>query len=168
MGGDVEAMGPDRRFLMAGRYYCMCSPSTSSIVLTDVSLLFYRPCIRVMVSPTAIRAVPFEILTWHRLSAKTAFGLTEKEMLTIPYESIQASRKTFFSYRDVRDLAIRKFNAGACKNEVESPGQVVSRSGKARIFSKIDHNLKRRTRKNWFDRGEYYPRHIADIFGRKI
>lgn len=94
--------------------------------------------------------------------AKTAFGLTEQEILTLPHESITQSRKTFFSYRDVRNLAIRKFNAGACRIEVHFPGQVVSRGRMVRVFRKLKQKTRRRARTNWMDMEECLPSHIVD------
>ncbi|KAF7356431.1 hypothetical protein MVEN_00976000 [Mycena venus] len=45
--------------------------------------------------------------------AKKAFNLTEREVLTLPHESIPASPKTYFALADIRALQQRKFVAGA-------------------------------------------------------
>ncbi|KAJ7060791.1 hypothetical protein C8F01DRAFT_1140890 [Mycena amicta] len=45
--------------------------------------------------------------------AKKSFGLTEREILTLPHESIPGSPKTYFDLSAVRALHHRKFEAGA-------------------------------------------------------
>jgi hypothetical protein len=43
-----------------------------------------------------------------------AYGLTEKELLTIPHEHITHSRQAFFPLDEVEELCWRKFEAGIC------------------------------------------------------
>ena len=62
------------------------------------------------------------------------------------------SRKTFYRLIDVKNLAVRKFNAGVNrdgkgKNEVEHP--LTDRL--IRTITKRDHCIARRIRKNWSD-----------------
>lgn len=87
-------------------------------------------------------------------------------MLTLPHESITGSRKTFFSYRDVRNLAIRKFNAGACRIKIQYPGQVISSLGTVRVFRKLEQKTRRRARTNWTDKGECLPSYITELVER--
>jgi hypothetical protein len=73
--------------------------------------------------------------------AKSAYGLTDKEMATLKHESIPRSAKTFFSQEDAKNLARRKFIAGASK-----PGfQLDEVKGELRLFHKaLDSNVSRR------------------------
>ena len=84
--------------------------------------------------------------------ARKAFGLTEQEILTLPHESIMASPKTFFLYKDVKELAIQKFLAGAYKSDVGDPRLASNIMFKyVRTFTKTDYKPKLRTRLNWLD-----------------
>ncbi|KAJ7060780.1 hypothetical protein C8F01DRAFT_1083748 [Mycena amicta] len=51
--------------------------------------------------------------------AKKSFGLTEREILTLPHESIPGSLKTYFDLSAVRALHHRKFEAGALFEEID-------------------------------------------------
>ena len=63
-----------------------------------------------------------------------------------------ASPKTFFLYKDVKELAIRKFLAGAYKSDVGDPRLASNIMFKyVRTFTKTDYKPKLRTRLNWLD-----------------
>lgn len=117
----------------------------------------FRVCIRVMVNLTFCFVVSYNSLISSFPSEKAALGLTEKEILTLPYESLHAPRKTVFSYQDVHKLAIDKFATCASRSEVRYPGQIVREGGKARAFTKWTRNYKRLTCENWSDMGECLP-----------
>lgn len=87
--------------------------------------------------------------------AKNSYGLTEKDMATLPHESIDGSLKTFFKLADVKALSIRKFEAHANNDKIEFPGQAIGRL--VRTFLKTDYNLNRRCRLNWFDNDTSTP-----------
>ncbi|KAL0954099.1 hypothetical protein HGRIS_005246 [Hohenbuehelia grisea] len=79
-------------------------------------------------------------------SAKSAYKLTEAEILTLRHEEIQASPKTFFPLQDVIDLAERKFLFGA--GDI-MPLQVDKLQ--LRVWKKTSTANNRRTRGNWDD-----------------
>ncbi|KAI5120074.1 hypothetical protein M0805_002635 [Coniferiporia weirii] len=84
----------------------------------------------------------------YKSDAKTAYDLTEKDLATLRHESIQSSRKTFFSHRQVKKLAIRKYIAltGDSLENIQF--------GFVRLFTKADVCPNRRTRQNWKDLGD--------------
>lgn len=102
-------------------------------------------------------------------SAKSAFNLNEQEVLSLPFEQVSGPSKTFYAYRDVRELAVRKFFADACKLEIDLPGQVVSKDGMVRTFTKMhcDPTGKRRKRQDWMDNPRFSYRSIEAMMRRK-
>ena len=88
----------------------------------------------------------------YKSDAKSAFGLTDKDLLTLPYEAIQNSPKTFYSFKDVRRLAKAKFAAGALPpDSFMVAGE--PKGGYIRLFEKKNHTPNRRVRTNWYDHG---------------
>ncbi|KAI0059332.1 hypothetical protein BV25DRAFT_1829117 [Artomyces pyxidatus] len=88
-------------------------------------------------------------LAMFKSDAKHAYGLTEKEMLTLPHECIPNSLKTFFACAQVGALALRKekfFNPDFVvppkdANKQLSPGLVAS---PRRLFKKEEDDNRRR------------------------
>ncbi|KIM40247.1 hypothetical protein M413DRAFT_11730 [Hebeloma cylindrosporum] len=80
---------------------------------------------------------PLKTTVLYKSDAKSAYGLTDKEMATLKHESIPRSAKTFFAQEDAKNLARRKFMAGAGK-----PGfQLDEVKGELRLFHKaLDRN----------------------------
>ena len=87
----------------------------------------------------------------YKSDAKSAFGLSDKDMDTLPHESIQNSPKTFFALKDVRRLATEKWDAGALPLEFLVPGE--PKGDRVRLFKKSDHAPNRRVRTNWSELG---------------
>ena len=85
----------------------------------------------------------------YKSDAKKDWGLSDKDIETLPHEAIQASPKTFYALADVRRLATAKHAAGALPPEFLMPGQ--PKNGYVRLFKKTDHNPNRRVRTNWMD-----------------
>lgn len=101
------------------------------------------------------------------LLAKSAFNLNEQEVLSLPFEQVSGPSKAFYSYRDVKNLAIRKFLANACKLDIDLPGQIVSRDGMVRTFIKLHDDPKRRKRQDWMDNPRFSDRSIEGMIRRK-
>ncbi|KAI0642271.1 hypothetical protein C8Q79DRAFT_1013561 [Trametes meyenii] len=94
-----------------------------------------------------------DTLGMYKSDAKTAFGLTERDMATLEHESIQSSPKTFFSLASVRKLATAKFAAGALPlEEFMLPGRPKN-GANVRLFEKTNKTPNRRIRSNWYDLG---------------
>ncbi|KAF8967928.1 hypothetical protein BDZ97DRAFT_1916501 [Flammula alnicola] len=87
---------------------------------------------------------PIGTMALYKSDAKSAYSVTEKEMLTLRYESIPGSAKTFFAQEDVKNLARRKFEAGANKLDVRYD-QV---KGELKLFKKMEDSNRSR-RKNF-------------------
>ncbi|KAI0675840.1 hypothetical protein C8Q78DRAFT_988330 [Trametes maxima] len=96
---------------------------------------------------------PTNTLGMYKSDAKTAFGLTDRDMAALQHESIQASPKTFFSLASVRKLAADKFQAGALPFEqFMLPGK--PKDGvNVRLSKKTNGTPNRRIRSNWYDMG---------------
>lgn len=82
--------------------------------------------------------------------AKSAYDLTEKEILTLRYESIPGSPKTFFIYEEVLALYDRKMEAGAYKLDMKPKAQITTRA-----FEKVEATT-RRSRKNFSELPPYW------------
>ncbi|KAK0225690.1 hypothetical protein IW262DRAFT_1357558 [Armillaria fumosa] len=94
---------------------------------------------------------PTGTLGMYKSDAKRSYGLTEREILTLPFESIEMSSKTFFSHADVKELSFDKYSVF----DILMPDRMTT-AGKPigmeiRLFRKIDHDPNRRFRTNWFD-----------------
>ena len=87
----------------------------------------------------------------YKSDAKSSFGLTDKDIETLPHEAIQNSPKTFYALRDVRKLAANKFAANALPPDFTRAGE--PKGGDVRFFKKNNTNPNRRVRTNWFDHG---------------
>lgn len=74
------------------------------------------------------------------LTAKSAYSLTENEMLALPHEAISCSSKTFYSQVDAKALSRRKFEAGAAKDGLACEEV----RGSLRLFKKTDNDNRRR------------------------
>ncbi|VDB96720.1 unnamed protein product [Peniophora sp. CBMAI 1063] len=85
----------------------------------------------------------------YKSDAKSSFGLTDKDIMTLRHEAISGSPKTFYSLIDVKNLSFEKFAASALSLDFKMPGQ--PKNGTVRIFQKTDHSPNRRTRTNWRD-----------------
>ncbi|KAL1947023.1 hypothetical protein VTO73DRAFT_13984 [Trametes versicolor] len=88
----------------------------------------------------------------YKSDAKKSFGLTDKDIETLPHEAIQCSPKTFYALAGVSKLAAAKFAANALPAEFVAPG--APKGGMVRFFKKGDANPNRRVRTNWRDHGE--------------
>lgn len=88
----------------------------------------------------------------YKSDAKKSFGLTDKDIETLPHEAIQNSPKTFYALAGVSKLAAAKFAANALPGEFVAPG--APKGGMVRFFKKGDANPNRRVRTNWRDHGE--------------
>ncbi|KAK0504987.1 hypothetical protein EDD18DRAFT_320725 [Armillaria luteobubalina] len=87
----------------------------------------------------------------YKSDAKPSYGLIEREILTLPFEPIEMSSKTFFSHADVKELSFRKHS----DFDILMPDRMTI-AGKpigmeTRLFRKIDHNPNHRFRTNWSD-----------------
>ena len=81
-------------------------------------------------------------------AAKSAYSVSEKEIMALRHESIPCSSKTFFGQEDVKKLAERKRDAGVIK-----PGDLLDQVSvpfrqDMRLFKKVDNNNRSR-RKNF-------------------
>ena len=87
----------------------------------------------------------------YKSDAKTCFGLTDKDIATLPHEAIQCSPKTFYALRDVSKLAADKFAANALPAEFTVAGE--PKGAHVRFFKKGNTHPNKRYRTNWSDRG---------------
>ncbi|KAJ3496826.1 hypothetical protein NLJ89_g10430 [Agrocybe chaxingu] len=62
---------------------------------------------------------PIGTMAMYKSDAKSSYSLSEKEILTLPHESIPGSSKTFVSQADTKALAQRKFAAGVSKPGID-------------------------------------------------
>ncbi|KDR75735.1 hypothetical protein GALMADRAFT_211185 [Galerina marginata CBS 339.88] len=79
---------------------------------------------------------PVGTVVMYKSDAKSAYSLTEKEVLTLKYESIYGAWASFVSQKDAVDLSHRKYEAGAYKAGF-TDGQVNER---LRLFKKVNNS----------------------------
>ncbi|KAF8208410.1 hypothetical protein K438DRAFT_1961025 [Mycena galopus ATCC 62051] len=77
--------------------------------------------------------------------AKRAFKLTDAEMLTLPHEAIASSPKSYYPLDRVKDLARRKYLAGAALADLSQDPDVLETAG---VRKKYEDNG-RRNKGNW-------------------
>ncbi|KAI0765276.1 hypothetical protein C8Q74DRAFT_1287334 [Fomes fomentarius] len=87
----------------------------------------------------------------YKSDAKSYFGLTDKDIETLPHEAIQNSPKTFYALSDVRRLSISKSSANALPLDFTLAGE--PKDGSVRFFKKDSKPSNRRVRTNWYDHG---------------
>ena len=87
------------------------------------------------------------MLTDPLCTAKRAFKLVDAELLTLPHEQIAASPKSYYAFKDVQDLARRKYQAGALLEDLSEDPDVIENAG---VRKKYQDNG-RRNKGNWHD-----------------
>ncbi|KAF5331749.1 hypothetical protein D9758_017195 [Tetrapyrgos nigripes] len=75
----------------------------------------------------------------YKSDAKSQYALTDTDLLSLPHESIPP--KSFFKYHDVRDLAKRKWEAGAMKVKEGWELPEVRNKGEIHLFKKTDSTI---------------------------
>ena len=93
------------------------------------------------------------------MTAKSAYGLTEDEILTVPHESIQSSSKTIFAVSAVAKLVHRKnkfFDASYTSAFI--PAKPLSSSGlksMPRVLLEKTQESNRRVRTNYYEKSAF-------------
>ncbi|KII85454.1 hypothetical protein PLICRDRAFT_56695 [Plicaturopsis crispa FD-325 SS-3] len=93
-------------------------------------------------TPDSTFRFPIGTIAMYKSDAKSAYKLTEAEMLTLPHESIPLSPKTFYAQDAIVDLAQRKLDAGAMKIDFMMPSSLMNFT--IRRFKKSDNDNRRR------------------------